>query len=76
MCFSPEADAVVGGIVIVIGVDALRHVRTPNQIPLTQGVTGLIPLMPTATTAADPAAAAARAATGGAASPPVPDAHH
>jgi hypothetical protein len=34
MCFSPEADAVVGGIVIVVGVDALRHVRTPNQLPL------------------------------------------
>jgi hypothetical protein len=34
MCFSPEADAVVGGIVVVIGVDALRHVREPKQILL------------------------------------------
>jgi hypothetical protein len=34
VCFSPEADAVVGGIVIVVGVDALRHVRARNQIPL------------------------------------------
>ncbi|HEV7524716.1 MAG TPA: DUF6629 family protein [Acidimicrobiia bacterium] len=32
MCFSPDADAVVGGIVVVIGVDALRHVREPKQI--------------------------------------------
>src|SRR5882757_630159 len=32
MCFSPEADAVVGGIVVVVGVDALRHVREPKQI--------------------------------------------
>ena len=32
MCFSPEADTVVGGIVIVMGVDALRHVREPKQI--------------------------------------------
>ena len=34
MCFSPDADAVVGGIVVVIGVDALRHVREPKQILL------------------------------------------
>jgi hypothetical protein len=34
MCFSPDADAVVGGIVVVIGVDALRHVREPKQIAL------------------------------------------
>ena len=32
MCFSPGADAVVGGIVVVVGVDALRHVREPKQI--------------------------------------------
>ena len=32
MCFSPGADAVVGGIVVGIGVDALRHVREPKQI--------------------------------------------
>jgi len=31
MCFSPTADAVVGGIVVVVGVDALRHVREPKQ---------------------------------------------
>src|ERR1700682_195331 len=34
MCFSPEADLAVGTIVVVIGVDALRHVRAPRQIPL------------------------------------------
>ena len=34
MCFSPGADAVVGGIVVVVGVDALRHVREPKQILL------------------------------------------
>jgi hypothetical protein len=34
MCYSPGADAVVGGIVVVIGVDALRHVREPKQILL------------------------------------------
>ncbi|MDQ1384576.1 MAG: hypothetical protein QOG65_1955 [Actinomycetota bacterium] len=34
MCFSPDADAVVGGIVVVIGLDALRHVREPKQIVL------------------------------------------
>jgi len=33
MCFSPAADAVVGGIVVAVGVDALRHVREPKQIP-------------------------------------------
>ncbi len=32
MCFSPDADVVVGGIVVVIGADALRHVREPKQI--------------------------------------------
>lgn len=32
MCFSPAADAVVGGIVVAIGVDALRQVREPRQI--------------------------------------------
>src|SRR5882757_2800778 len=32
MCFSPEADLVVGGMVVAIGVDALRHVREPKQI--------------------------------------------
>ena len=34
MCFSPGADAVVGGLVVVIGADALRHVREPKQILL------------------------------------------
>ncbi len=34
MCFAPEADAVLGGIVIAVGIDALRHVREPKQIPL------------------------------------------
>ncbi len=34
MCFAPEADAAVGVIVVAVGVDALRHVRTPRQIPL------------------------------------------
>jgi len=34
MCFSPGADAVVGGIVVVIGADALRQVREPKQIVL------------------------------------------
>jgi hypothetical protein len=34
VCFSPEADLVVGTVVIAIGVDALRHVRTPRQVPL------------------------------------------
>ena len=34
MCFAPEADAVLGGLVIAVGVDALRHVRDPKQIPL------------------------------------------
>ena len=34
MCFSPEADLVVGGMVVAIGVDALRHVREPKQVLL------------------------------------------
>ena len=34
MCFSPGADVVVGGIVVVIGADALRHVEEPKQILL------------------------------------------
>ena len=34
MCFSPGADVVVGGIVVVIGADALRHVQEPKQILL------------------------------------------
>ena len=34
MCFSPTADFVVGGIVVGVGIDALRHVREPRQILL------------------------------------------
>ena len=34
MCFSPEADAIVGGIVVVVGVDALRHTTAPRQLAL------------------------------------------
>ena len=34
MCFAPEADALVGGIVIGVGIDALRNVRRPEQIAL------------------------------------------
>ncbi len=34
MCFAPEADALVGAVVVAVGVDALRHVREPKQIPL------------------------------------------
>jgi YVTN family beta-propeller protein len=44
----------------------------PNQVPLTQGVTNLIPLTPSASTAADPSAAAAVTATNGPAAPAVP----
>jgi len=34
MCFSAEADLAAGLIVGVVAVDALRHVRTPAQLPL------------------------------------------
>ena len=34
MCFSPQADAAVGVIVVAVGVDALRHVRVANEIVL------------------------------------------
>jgi hypothetical protein len=34
MCFAPEADAVAGAIIVAVGVDALRHVRSPKQIPI------------------------------------------
>jgi YVTN family beta-propeller protein len=44
----------------------------PNQIPLTQGVTGLLPQTPTASTAANPSAAAPVTATSGPAAPAVP----
>jgi hypothetical protein len=34
VCFAPEADAAVGLIAVAIGVDAVRHVSAPRQIPL------------------------------------------
>ena len=34
MCFSVEADVALGVAVGVVGVDALRHVRRPAQLPL------------------------------------------
>ena len=34
MCFSPEADLAVGVIVSAVGIDALRRVRSPRQLPL------------------------------------------
>jgi hypothetical protein len=34
VCFAPEADALVGVIVVAVGVDTLRHVRERKQIPL------------------------------------------
>jgi len=34
MCFSAEADLAAGLVVGVVAVDALRHVRTPAQLPL------------------------------------------
>jgi len=34
MCFSAEADLAAGVVVGVVAVDALRHVRTPAQLPL------------------------------------------
>ena len=34
MCFSAEADLCTGLVVAVVGVDTLRHVRSPHQIPL------------------------------------------
>jgi hypothetical protein len=34
VCLSPEVDLAVGTVVVAIGVDALRHVREPKQIPL------------------------------------------
>jgi hypothetical protein len=40
VCFSPEADAVVGVIVTAVGVDALRHVRAKREILL-----GSLPLL-------------------------------
>lgn len=34
MCFSPQADLIGGVIVSAIGVDALRHVRSPRELPI------------------------------------------
>ncbi|MCU1456299.1 MAG: hypothetical protein JWL73_391 [Actinomycetia bacterium] len=34
MCFSPQADLVAGAFVGACGIDALRHVREPKQLPL------------------------------------------
>jgi hypothetical protein len=34
VCFAPEADAAIGGIIIIVGSDALRHVREPKQLAL------------------------------------------
>jgi len=34
VCFAPEVDAVAGGIIIAVGVDALRHVSSPKQLAL------------------------------------------
>ena len=34
MCFSAEADLAAGIVVGVVAIDALRHVRTPAQLPL------------------------------------------
>jgi Family of unknown function (DUF6629) len=34
VCFSPQADVVVGAIVVGVGVDAVRHVTAPRQIPI------------------------------------------
>lgn len=40
MCFSAEADLVAGVVVSGIGIDALRHVRRPDERPL-----ALVPLL-------------------------------
>jgi hypothetical protein len=34
VCFSPEADLVTGAVVSAVGIDALRHVRRPQQMVL------------------------------------------
>jgi hypothetical protein len=34
VCFAPEADAAVGVFVVAVGIDTLRHVDEPKQIPL------------------------------------------
>lgn len=47
MCFSAEADVVAGAVIIAVGVDAFRHVRTPTEkavaaLPVVLGVHQLI----------------------------------
>jgi len=34
MCFSAQADLVAGLVVMAIGVDAVRHVQAPRQLPI------------------------------------------
>ncbi|GCD88562.1 DUF6629 family protein [Nocardioides sp. LS1] len=34
MCFSPEVDALAGLLIGAVGIDAVRHVRTPAERPL------------------------------------------
>lgn len=34
MCFSPEVDVLAGVVIGAVGIDALRHVRRPAQLPL------------------------------------------
>lgn len=34
MCFSPEVDLVVGVVTCGVGIDAVRHVRRRNELPL------------------------------------------
>jgi YVTN family beta-propeller protein len=52
--------------------DDTPYTVQPNQIPLTQGVTGLLPLTPMAGAVANPSATAAVTATSGPAAPAVP----
>lgn len=40
MCFSATADLVAGTVIAVVGVDAVRHIRMPEQVSL-----GLLPLL-------------------------------
>ena len=34
MCFSPEADLAAGVLVSVVGIDAIKRARTPEELPL------------------------------------------
>lgn len=40
MCFSATADVTAGVIITVVGIDAVRHIRSPRQVPL-----GVLPLV-------------------------------